>query len=216
MTMTTTISHRRCRGLAASHWGPPPPPPSRLPLLLHFLRIILFLLGRLPLLLLILQREGCEGAKRRGVDNLACRCCQNRQGQECRTVRSLLCGPGSARIPGPHHQWWSLLSPWRFVLLVLHLLSRHLHHCLRALCAVVEGRRQLHGYRQPLMTVPRPEWAFPPPCEGSAFSHSDRQCFLKQCDTTKGCPERNGCWWWCVVVVVVVFVVVCFFASHRV
>ena len=45
--------------------------------------------------------------------------------------------------------------------------------------AVVECRRQFHGYHQPFMTVPCPEPAFSPPCSGShAFAHGDRQSLL--------------------------------------
>ena len=45
---------------------------------------------------------------------------------------------------------WRLRSPWRVVRLALHSLSWHLH----PLRAVVEGRRQLHGYRSTDVTVP--------------------------------------------------------------
>ena len=56
-------------------------------------------------------------------------------------------------------------------------LLRLLHHRPWALCAVVKGRGQLHGHRQPFMTVPRSEPALPPPCGGSAFAHGDRSSF---------------------------------------
>ena len=46
------------------------------------------------------------------------------------------------------------------------------HHKPRGLSTVLEGGGQLHGNRRALMTVPRPEPAFPPPDGApSAFSH---------------------------------------------
>ena len=56
-----------------------------------------------------------------------------------------------------------------------------LHHCLRALCAVVESRHQLLDYRQSLMTVPRSEPAVPAPLRrGNAFAHDDHLSFTKE------------------------------------
>ena len=75
----------------------------RLQLLLLMQRLPLLPLGRLLLPLLSLQREGCEGAKRRRVDDLAC---QNRQRQRWRS---------SARIPGRTPWKWSRLPPRRIV-----------------------------------------------------------------------------------------------------
>ena len=60
----------------------------------------------------------------------------------------------------PRPQRRRLQSPWHVIHLLLPWL---LDHWLWALCAVMEGRRQLHGYRQSLLSLPRPELAFSAP-----------------------------------------------------
>ena len=113
--------------------------------------------------------------------------------EECHRLRSLLGGPGSARMPGRVPSEDSFCPRKAWVRLVSLQLPRLLHTRLRALCAVVKGHRQLHGYRQPLMPQPCPEPAFSPPCRRLSRVPSWRPPkSLAQCDTKVTVRETLG------------------------
>ena len=90
-------------------------------------------------------------------------------------MRSLRCGPGLKRLPGrtPGGGDFCARGPSRVTFSTSSFGSSTT--VFGRWCAVVESRRQLHGYRQLLMTVPRSEQAVPAPLRSAnAFAHGDR------------------------------------------